>query len=194
VLIYSLVFLYSKYSHKYNNLKKIYQILVILFFATSAFAQEKMPADTTKPIVQPKIPTYERLNEVPPFNLLVVNDSTMYAKANLAKKKKTMIFIFSPSCEHCKHATEDIIKNYSKFKNTNIVMATVTKYEYTKKFYEEYNLKDYPNIKVGVDADYFLGRFYEVRNYPSIFVYDKKGFFKKFYNSSYKILDVAKDL
>jgi thiol-disulfide isomerase/thioredoxin len=175
-------------------LKKIYQILALLFLATGTFSQTKQPADTTKPKVEPKIPTYERLNEVPPFNLLIVNDSSMYAKANLTKKKKTMIFIFSPSCDHCKHALEDITKNYSKFKNVNIVMATVTKYEYTKKFYDENNLKDFPNIKVGVDADYFLGRFYEVRNYPSIFVYDKKGFFKKFYNSSYTMLDVAKDL
>jgi thiol-disulfide isomerase/thioredoxin len=153
-----------------------------------------MPTDSSKVKEQPKLPAYETIREVPPFNLLIVNDSTMYAKANLAKKKKTMIFIFSPSCEHCKHATEEIIANYAKFKNTNIVMATVTKYEYTKKFYDENNLKNFPNIKVGVDADYFLGRFYEVRNYPSIFLYDKKGFFKKFYNSSYTMLDIAKDL
>lgn len=175
-------------------MKKIFQIIVILFITSTTFAQSTVPIDTTKAEVQPKLPAYETIREVPPFNLLIVNDSTMFAKANLAKKKKTMIFIFSPSCEHCKHAMEEIIANYSKFKNVNIVMATVTKYEYTKKFYDEFKLKDYPNIKVGVDADYFLGRFYEVRTYPSIFLYDKKGFFKKFYNSSYTMLNIAKDL
>ncbi len=175
-------------------MKKIFQIITCLFCATSSFAQQKVPADTTKAATKPKIPAYEEIREVPPFNITLVSDSSKFDKAALLKKKKTLMIIFSPSCDHCKHAVEDMKANYTKFKNVNIVLATVTKYEYTKKFYDEQNLKDFPAIKMGIDADYFLGRFYEIRTYPSIFLYDKKGFFKKFYNSSYSMMDIAKDL
>ena len=85
-----------------------------------------------------------------------------------------------------------MIAKFDKFKKVNIVMVSVSKYQYVRKFYDENNLKDYPNIKMGVDADYFLGRFYEVRTYPSIYLYDKKGFFKKFFNSSFTMKDIAK--
>ncbi len=57
-------------------------------------------------------------------------------------------------------------------------MATITDYFITKKFYEERNLKNYPNIKMGVDTKYFLGTFYSIKMYPAIFLYDKKGIFK----------------
>lgn len=189
VLIFSLVILWYKSKH----LKKIFQIIAILFFATSAFAQVVVPPDTTKAIIKPSKPAYETL-EVPPFNLILVNDSSKFSKINLQKKKKTLVIVFSPSCDHCKHAVEEMTSNYAKFKNINIVMATVTKYEYTKKFYDEYSLQNFPNIIVGIDSDYFLGRFYEIRTYPSIFLYDKKGNFKKFYNSSFTMLNIAKDL
>ena len=173
-------------------MKKVYQLIFAIFCFTSINAQKTTVTDTTKVAEKPPVPAYERLNEVPPFNLLLVNDSTMFAKANLEKKKPTMIFIFSPSCDHCKKATEEMIAKFDKFKNVNILMATVTKYQYAKKFYDENNLKNYPNIKMGVDADYFLGRFYEVRTYPAIFLYDKKGLFKKYFNSSSTMEDIAK--
>ena len=173
---------------------KIFQFLVLIFFAFRLNAQKTATADSaTAPVATP-MPTYERINEVPPFNILLVNDSSMFAKSALLKKKKTLIIIFSPTCEHCKHATEKMVADYKKFKDINVVMASVSRYDAVKKFYDEYKLQDYPNIKVGVDADYFLGKFYEVRNYPAIFLYDRKGFFKKFFNSSYSMDDIAKEL
>ena len=173
-------------------MKKVYQLILSLFCFATVNAQKTSITDTVKAVEKPTVPAYERLKEVPPFNILLVNDSTMFAKASLEKKKPTLIFVFSPSCEHCKKSTAEMVSKFDKFKGVNIVMATVAKYEPTKKFYDENNLKNYPNIKMGVDADYFLGRFYEVRTYPSIYLYDKKGLFKKFFNSSFTMGDIAK--
>ena len=173
---------------------KIFQLLSLLFFALGVNAQKGIAVDSAFKASTPPIPTYERIKEVPPFNILLVSDSTMFAKDALQKNKKTLVIVFSPSCEHCKHATETLLADYKKFKDVNIVMATVSNYDATKKFFDEYKLQDYPNIKVGVDKEYFLGKFYEVRTYPSIFLYDKKGFFKKFFDWSYSMKDIAKAL
>ena len=173
---------------------KIIQFLLLFFLCLSVNAQKVATPDSAIAAVSTPIPTYERINEVPPFNIVLVSDSTRFVKDALPKNKKTLIIVFSPSCEHCKHATEAMLADYKKFKDVNIVMATVTKYDATKKFYDEYKLQNYPNIKVGVDADYFLGKFYEVRTYPAIFLYDKKGFFKKFFNGTYSMKDIGKAL
>ena len=173
-------------------MKKVYQLIFALFCFATVNAQKTTVTDTAKAAEQPVIPAYERLNEVPPFSIILVSDSSKFSKDSLEKKRPTMIFIFSPTCDHCKKSTAEMIAKFDKFKKVNIVMASVSKYQYVKKFYDENNLKDYPNIKMGVDADYFLGRFYEVRTYPSIYLYDKKGFFKKFFNSSFTMKDIAK--
>ena len=39
----------------------------------------------------------------------------------------------------------------------------------------EYNLASMPNIKLGNDVNYALGSIYQLRTFPSIFVYDNSG-------------------
>jgi cytochrome oxidase Cu insertion factor (SCO1/SenC/PrrC family) len=173
--------------HKYNTMNKIFLLFAILFITSTISAQNGSTnvVDT---------PAYVRIPEIPPFNLTLVNDSTAFDKSHLAKKKKTLIFIFSPSCDHCIKATDEMIANIDKFKKVNIVMATVTSYFFTKKFYDEHNFKNYPNIKVGVDTKYFLGTFYGIKMYPAIFLYNKKGKFEHRFQSSDSMETIAKML
>lgn len=140
------------------------------------------------------IPAYQRIGVVPPFKLMVLPDSTAYTKEDLKKKKETIIMIFSPDCEHCIHSTEDLLKHYDLFKNVQIVMGTPLSYDHIQKFYTDYHIAAYPNIKVGIDNTYFLGQFYNVHSYPAIFVYDKKGNFKEFFDGSVKWEKIAKAL
>ncbi len=98
--------------------------------------------------------------------------------------------VFSPDCDHCIHATENLLQNIKLFKNTQIVMATSLGFNHLLKFYTDFKLADYANIKVGLDNVYMLGTFYGIKSYPSIYVYDKKGNFKNSFEGtvSWKII------
>lgn len=94
--------------------------------------------------------------------------------------------IFSPDCEHCQHETEMLLADITKFKNAQIVMVTYLPYEDMIAFYKNYKIANYPEITMARDTKYFLPVFFKVRNLPSIFVYDKKGNFKKRFEGSVK--------
>jgi len=125
---------------------------------------------------------------------MVLPDSTAFSKDDLKKKKETIIMVFSPDCEHCIHSTEDLLAHYDLFKNVQIVMGTPLAYEHIQKFWDKYKIADYPGIRVGLDNNYFLGQFYQIHSYPAIFLYDKKGQFKEFFDGSVKWEKIAQAL
>lgn len=163
-------------------MKKVFSIIVFACLSNAGMAQRD------------SLPIYLRFPTVPPFNIIRVPDSTRFTKDDLSKKKATIIIIFSPDCDHCQHATKELTSNISLFKKAQIVMASSLEYSYLKKFYEEYKIADHPNIIMGRDPSYFFGTFFQVRSFPAIFVYDKKGDFIKSFDGSVPIERVAEVL
>ena len=145
------------------------RILFVIFLAATiiSFAQK----DTTVPLAPP----YLRFPDLPPFQLLKVDSVTYFTKADVPKNKPVLLMIFDPNCDHCQHATEDILKNIESLKNIQIVMSTNASFEGLKDFYNRYELANYKNITVGLEVKYFLVPFYDVRNLPYLAMYDKKG-------------------
>ena len=129
-------------------------------------------------VQQPIEPAYKRIPKIPPFSIMLSPDSILFTKEDLRNKKPVIVMVFSPDCDHCVHATEDLILNIKSFKNTEIVLASSLSYESVQKFYKDLNLGAYPNIHVGYDSKRFLSSFYDVKSFPSIFLYSKKGDFK----------------
>jgi thioredoxin-related protein len=166
-------------------LKKIITLLFVIGFAFNASAQDK---------TQDSIPIYKRFPEVPPFTLRTVPDSMQFIKQDLKKNKATIIMIFSPDCEHCQRATRDLQAHAAEFKNVQIVMASPLDFNLIEKFYKEYNIAQYPNITMGRDGSYMLGSFYKITNFPSIFVYDKKGNFVEKFEGDVPFSKIAKVL
>ncbi|HMK03915.1 MAG TPA: thioredoxin fold domain-containing protein [Ferruginibacter sp.] len=160
-------------------MRKIVFIILCACFSKAGFAQ----TDTSK--------LYLRFPFVPPFRIITVPDSTVFTKDDLKKKKPTIIFIFSPDCEHCQHATKELTANTALFKKAQIVMSSPVEFSYLKKFYEEYKIADHANIIMGRDPTYYFGTFYHVRGFPRIFVYDKKGDFIKGFEGSVPMETIA---
>src|SRR5687768_10747028 len=117
---------------------------------------------------------YKRFPNVPPFKLLLTDSSTYFTKDELAKKKATLLMLFSPDCEHCKHETEEIIKNIDALKKVQIVMSTTLPFDKMLDYYKKYDLKRFDNIIVGKDVSYFLPVFYNIHNLPFLAFYNKK--------------------
>jgi len=111
-------------------MKKLACILLTLMLAFSAVAQSDSAS----------LPPYKRFPTPPPFRILMNDSIAWYTKADLPKKKAVMIMIFNPECDHCKHETEELIKNIDKFKKIEIVMATPRDFSEMKAFYGHYEL------------------------------------------------------
>ena len=164
-------------------MKKLFLIPLLLFVCVFAFAQ----ADSTAPV-------YLRFPTIPQFTVYKAPDSTSFSKNDLEKKKPVVFMIFSPDCEHCQHETEALLANIEKFKGAQIVMITYLPYNEMIQFYKNYKIADYPQITMARDTKFFFPVFFKIRNLPSIFVYDKKGDFKKSFEGSVKIDKIAEEL
>ncbi len=157
-------------------MKKLFFLPAFIFICATAFSQQ----DSTAPI-------YMRFPTIPQFTVYKAPDSTAFSKKDLQKRKPVVFIIFSPDCEHCQHETEALLANINKFKNAQIVMITYLPYNEMIQFYKNYKIADYPQITMARDTKFFFPVFFKVRNLPSIFVYDKKGNFKKNFEGSVKI-------
>ncbi len=168
---------------KYLSVRKIFILVIILFTAQLSFSQ----ADSAKPV-------YLRFPSIPQFTIYKASDSTKFTREDLQKNKSTVFIMFSPDCEHCQHETKALIENIDKFKKAQIVMVEYLSFEQMVKFYKDYKIENYPNIIMGRDAKFFLPIFFKVESLPAIYVYDKKGKFKKAFSGSVKMDKIAAEL
>ena len=144
-------------------MKKLVLPFFSLIFVTVVFSQ-----------TDSLLPPFKRFPSFPPVKLLLP-DNSFFTKNDLPKKKRVMLMVFSPMCEHCLHETEEMISHIDKFKKTTIVMATMMPFDSMLSFREKYVLARYGNIIVGQDTQFFLPPFYSIANLPFLAFYDKKG-------------------
>lgn len=116
-----------------------------------------------------------KFETIPSFNIYTLPDSTSFSNKNLKKDKPLIIIFFNPDCEHCQKETKELLAYKNELKNIQILMVSPSSYDLVKQFYQEYTLSTMPNIKMGQDANYNLGRLFNLRTFPSIFIYDNKG-------------------
>ncbi len=157
------------------------------FFILIVFASLTLPAFAQ----QDSLKLYERFTDLPPFKITRLPDSSQFTKADLKKKVATLIMVFSPDCEHCQHATEDLLNHISLFKNVQVLMATPLEYRFIVPFFEHYKIKDYHGIVIGRDPTNFLGTFFSITNFPSMFLYNRKGKFVKAFEGSVSFIKIA---
>jgi len=148
--------------------KSVITLLLMLGFCA-------LQAQTAATASRPEAP-YLRFPTIPPFKILKVDSTNFYTRDDLKKNKLTIVMFFSPTCEHCKHQTEDILADPEDFKDVEIVMATYQPFGEMKEFNTYYRIGDHPNIKLGRDEKYVLPGFYSnMANLPYLALYDKKG-------------------
>jgi thiol-disulfide isomerase/thioredoxin len=117
---------------------------------------------------------YKRFPSFPPVTLLLPDSVQHHIKDELPKKLPVMLMIFNPTCEHCQHETEEIIKHISQFKGKQIVMATMMPYDSMMAFRERYKLAQFNNIIVAQDPHFFLPPYYMINSLPFLAFYNKK--------------------
>jgi len=156
------------------------RLLVVLVIALSF---QNLRAQAT----DPSQPAYLRFPTIPPFKLLKVDSTTWITKDDIKKNRRTIIIFFSPECEHCKHQMRDILADFDKFKDIEIVMATYQPFGEMRDFYNYFRIGDHPNIKMGRDEKYVLPPYYKMQSLPYIALYDKNGNYITHFEGNQKV-------
>ncbi len=164
-------------------MKRILFLTAGLLIAMVGFSQKSM-TDT--------VPAYIRAVVMPSFTTYKAPDSIAFTKQDIRKGKPVLLMIFSPDCSHCQNVTKEIIKNIDHFKKSQIIMITWLPYPDMTAFYRDYKIANYPEITMAWDKKYFFLPYYNVRNYPKLIVYDKKGKYVKEFQGDVNIDDVWK--
>lgn len=160
-------------------MKKTVFTLLAICSAFGAFAQ----TDTSQ--------QYFKSPTIPAYNIRKLPDSSSFTNNLLQKNKPTVLIFFNPDCEHCQHATKNLVEKIDKLKDVQILMVSVMDYNLVQKFYEDYKIADYPNITMARDGKYELARFYNVASIPDVYVYDKKGKFLNHFKSTIPVEEIA---
>ncbi len=132
-------------------------------------------------------PVYKRFSVIPKFTIYKAPDSTAFTREDIRKKKPVMFMVFSPDCEHCQQETKELLASIHRFHDTQIIMITSLPFEEMMEFDRNYKIANYPQITMGRDNSYFFPVFFRVKNFPSIFLYDKKGNLQKSFEGSVSI-------
>ena len=139
-------------------------LFVLLFVSSACFAQ----LDTMRP-------PYQRYPTVPSLLLILEDSVTKYTKADLPKNKPLLIMVFSPDCEHCKQEAKQIAARKEELQHIHIVMATPYPIYRMKEFAANSGLSEMKNVVMAKDHYYLLPPFFDIRNYPFMAFYSKKG-------------------
>ena len=118
---------------------------------------------------------FAKYQNIPSFTIYTVPDSTGFTNKNLDKKKPLVIMFFSPDCDHCQKETKELMAYKTELKDVQLLMLSPANYPTVKQFYIDYGLAAMPNIKMGQDVNYALGSIYQLRTFPSMFVYSNTG-------------------
>lgn len=120
-------------------------------------------------------PPFRKYPTLPPLQVILADSTTKYTKADLPKNKPVLVMLFSPDCEHCQHEAEEIAAKAEELNGLHIVMITTYPLYRLKEFGERYGVANLPNVVLAKDPYYLLIPFYDVRNFPFMALYNKKG-------------------
>jgi thioredoxin-related protein len=136
------------------------KISIILLLVAACFDSFSQGAAATKKIA--------------PFSMRLTNGQ-QFNYSQLAAGPVVLIY-FSPDCDHCQDFTKDLVKNYNVVANKQVVMVTFQAMDMLKPFVTQYGLNAYTNFKVGTEGtSYVVQKYYQIRSFPYIAIYDKKG-------------------
>lgn len=171
-----------------NMIMKTLSIMALfLVLGFSTVAQKKK---ARKPL--PKTPVVEnKLSVLPKFNLFTVPDSAVFTEKDLKKDTKTIFIYYGPDCGHCMVFAKKLMDSISLFENTQIVMMSSFEFSKIKKFYNDHNMNVCSFLTMGYDPKFFFVNHFDIRLFPSVYVYSSKGKFLKSFSSEIPIRELV---
>jgi peroxiredoxin len=128
---------------------------------------------------------------LPEFSLLLTDSITWFNSRDILSGKPITIFYFSPFCPYCKAQAKLIVDNINELKDIQFYFISNHPLSIVKKFDNDYELKKYKNITIGIDTSDIVKDYFEVAGVSYIVIYgnDKKlnkTFMGKIYSNQIK--------
>ena len=111
---------------------------------------------------------------IAPFKITLLNGKT-YSYSQLKKNTPTILIYFSPTCDHCKDFTNELMKHEKDLQSKQIIMITYVPMEEIKPFDSAYHVSSKPFFKIGTEGYSFIVRkYYNIERFPYIVIYNKQ--------------------
>lgn len=160
---------------------KNWAVIILCFLAAKSFGQD---STKTAPL------TYKTYTQVPAFNLYALDSSKFSSISVVEKKEPLIIMYFSPTCSHCQHQAEEFTSHMKELKDIKILMVSSYSLTEIRQFATDYGVNHFSNIKLGYDPEFSMGRFYDLRSLPGIFVYNKSGRLVKNFETNTTVAEI----
>jgi thioredoxin-related protein len=108
---------------------------------------------------------------IPPFELLMMDSSTLITSERFPGNKPILLFYFDPRCPYCRAQTKDILGDKEILSTFRIYFISNGRYEYLRSFVATFNINRDTSITVAMDKDNWFKRYFRVRGVPFMAVY-----------------------
>jgi len=163
------------------RLRKVILAGALMFSGGLAFAQKA-----------PELLPYQKHPTLPAFYILLQDSSTIFNTYYIEEGRPTVLMFFSPDCEHCQQFTKGLIEHMDSLKEVQFFLFTPMSLAMLRPFAEKMKLKNYKNMMVGKDYQFFFPQFYGAKYVPYIAVYDRQKKFVKMFEGNVKIEELMK--
>lgn len=104
-------------------------------------------------------------------------EGNLFEINKLRKTDKTIVFFFSPDCEHCAKEIDELLDNKSVFDKDIrfLFITTQQRKEELGIFFETRPINKMPNTFILLDSGLYYHNIFNVTGSPSVFLFDKSG-------------------
>jgi thioredoxin-related protein len=139
-----------------------FKTVVLVFFCACTF-NSRAQTDTLPYLKDKNMPALVLLNM----------DSTSFNTYNISQGKKTVLFYFSPDCDHCQILAKEIIADQEALKKAVVYFISPMELSVVREFDKKYEISKQKNMHIYKDAQHLFPADYGVRYFPFLVVYDE---------------------
>lgn len=133
---------------------------------------------------------YQKYPTLPAFNLMNLDSSEVINMYYAKSDKPTVLFFFSPDCEHCQITTGKLMAKMDSMQNAYFYFMTFMPLSDLRPFAKLHHFENYKNIIAGKDYQFFFPKFYGASTVPYLAIYDKQKKFVKLYDGAIKVPEI----
>ena len=137
---------------------------------------------------------YQKYPTLPAMMLLLPDSATTINLYDVPKGRPTVLFFFSPDCDHCHMTTKALLEKMDSMKVADFYFFTFMPLSTLRPFAAQYRLADYKNITVAKDFQFFFPSFYGATTVPYLVIYDRNKKLVKLYDGQIKVPEIVQIL
>ncbi len=112
---------------------------------------------------------------IAPFKITLLNGKS-YTYKEIKKNTPTALIYFSPTCDHCKAFTKELLKHDKDLRSKQIIMVGYEPVTEMKAFDSIFHISSKSYIKMGTEGYTFIvQKYYGVQRFPFVAMYNKSG-------------------